>query len=174
MQKRPRYEVQTKYGWFSLDEGAYQDYLAGKLWITWPPEREIVKPKADYVPSHVSEEAVRLREIANRIGIYETMEQEYRGHAPLIPYVSRLADYSIDELNLSVRASNGLMRAGLNTYGRLHTALTQEGGIFKVRNLGLKSEREIRMTFIEECYLQLLPYEKGDYWQRFLDQTNRS
>ena len=48
MQKSPRYEVQTKYGWFSLDERSYQDYLAGKLWITWPPEDQQPKPKAEY------------------------------------------------------------------------------------------------------------------------------
>ena len=27
----PRYKVQTRYGWFSLDEGSYRDYLSGKL-----------------------------------------------------------------------------------------------------------------------------------------------
>lgn len=169
MQKSPRYEVQTKYGWFSLDERSYQDYLAGKLWITWPPEDQQPKPKAEYVPMNVSEEAVRLRELANRIGVFETVESEYRGRAPLIPYTSRMADYGIEELNLSVRASNGLIRAGLNTFGRLHAALTQEGGIFKVRNLGAKSEREIRVAFTEESYLQMLPYEKAEYWQKFLD-----
>ena len=110
-----------------------------------------------------------MRELANRIGVFETVESEYKGHAPLIPYTSRMADYGIEELNLSVRASNGLMRAGLNTFGRLYGALTQEGGIFKVRNLGTKSEREIRMGFTEECYLQMLPYEKAEYWQSFLD-----
>ena len=26
-----KYEVHTYWGWFRLDEGAYQDYLAGKL-----------------------------------------------------------------------------------------------------------------------------------------------
>ena len=25
------YEVSTNWGWFRLDEGAYRDYLAGKL-----------------------------------------------------------------------------------------------------------------------------------------------
>ena len=169
MQKSPRYEVQTKYGWFSLDERSYQDYLAGRLWITWPPEDQQPKPKAEYVPMNVSEEAVRLRELANRIGVFETVESEYKGYAPLIPYTSRMTDYGIEEMNLSVRASNGLMRAGLNTFGRLYAALTQEGGIFKVRNLGAKSEREIRMVFTEECYLQMLPYEKAEYWQKFLD-----
>ena len=69
----------------------------------------------------------------------------------------------------------GLSKAGLNVvigqdFEPSCVKTMQENGLFKVRNLGLKSEREIRMAFVEECYLQLLPYEKGDYWQRFLDQ----
>ena len=31
MNQNCKYEVHTYWGWFRLDEGAYQDYLAGKL-----------------------------------------------------------------------------------------------------------------------------------------------
>ena len=31
------FDVKTYWGWFRLDRGAYEDYLAGKLWITWVP-----------------------------------------------------------------------------------------------------------------------------------------
>ena len=31
------YEVETRWGHFRLDEGAYQDYLNNSLWITWTP-----------------------------------------------------------------------------------------------------------------------------------------
>ena len=31
------YVVRTHLGCFRLDRGAYEDYLAGKLWITWIP-----------------------------------------------------------------------------------------------------------------------------------------
>ena len=37
MKNGARYVVTTHWGTFSLDEGAYQDYLAGKLWICWTP-----------------------------------------------------------------------------------------------------------------------------------------
>lgn len=33
MRNGARYVVTTHWGTFSLDEGSYQDYLAGKLWI---------------------------------------------------------------------------------------------------------------------------------------------
>ena len=31
--------VRTRWGVFRLDEGAYRDFLAGKLWISWDPSR---------------------------------------------------------------------------------------------------------------------------------------
>ena len=80
-----------------------------------------------------------------------------------------MAELSIDELALSVRSSNGLMRAGMNTFGKLAAGLSQDGGLFKIRNLGVKSEKEIRVAFREECYRRMLPYEKAEYWQSFLD-----
>ena len=41
------YEVKTHWGWFRLDEGAYRDYLQGKLWITWKPGRPQEQQKID-------------------------------------------------------------------------------------------------------------------------------
>ena len=78
MRKGPRYEVHTKYGWFSLDEGAYQDYLAGKLWITWPPEKGEEKPKVDHVPQNISEQALVLRDAANSKGVFEAVALHYQ------------------------------------------------------------------------------------------------
>lgn len=169
MRKGPRYEVHTKYGWFSLDEGAYQDYLAGRLWITWPPEKSEEKPKADHVPQNISDQALVLRDAANSEGVFSAITLYYSNSTPAIPSLPRLAELSIDELALSVRSSNGLMRAGINTFGKLASGLEQDGGLFKIRNLGIKSEKEIRVAFIEECYRRMVPYEKAEYWQAFLD-----
>ena len=172
MRKGPRYEVHTKYGWFSLDEGAYQDYLAGKLWITWPPEKGEDKPKADHVPQNISKQALILRDAANSNGVFNTVALHYGNTPPLTPDLPRMADLGIEELALSVRSSNGLMRAGMNTFGKLASGIEQDGGLFKVRNLGAKSEKEIRVAYIEECYQRMLPYEKAEYWQSFLDNKN--
>ena len=38
-------------------------------------------------------------------------------HDALVPYSSRLSDLSIDEMNLTVRSSNGLKRANIHTFG---------------------------------------------------------
>ncbi len=169
MSKGPRYKVHTKYGWFSLDEGAYQDYLAGKLWITWPPEKGDEKPKADQVPQNISEQALALRDAANNKGVFKAVALHYGTTSPVTPNLQRMADLSIDELALSVRSSNGLMRAGINTFGKLAAGIEQDSGLFKIRNLGAKSEKEIRIAYIEECYQRMLPYEKAEYWQSFLE-----
>lgn len=168
MKKGPRYEVQTRYGWFSLDEASYQDYLVGKLWITWPPEKGKEPPKQEYAPKNISKQALELRAQADKFGVYPTAEAIYPA-SPCVPYTPRMANWSIDELTLSVRSSNGLLRAGMNTFGKLASGLNQEGGLFRIRNLGVKSEREIRTTFVEECYSRMNPYEKAEYWQHFLD-----
>lgn len=166
----PRYEVQTKYGWFSLDEGAYQDYLAGKLWITWPPDKSTKKTNTEYVPQNVSQEAITLRDAANAKGVHAAIWNYCESLLPTIPVIQRLAQIGIEELSLSVRSSNGLRRAGINTFGKLAEGLNQEDGLFKIRNLGVKSEKEIRQTFIEECYQRMLPHEKAEYWQSFIEK----
>ena len=90
-------------------------------------------------------------------------------HDALVPYSARLADLSIDEMNLTVRSSNGLKRANAGTFGRLYDLMSLENGILSVRNLGQKSAKEIKQMFFEECYVRLLPYEKSLYWQEIVD-----
>ena len=46
MKNGAKYVVTTHWGTFSLDEGAYQDYLAGTLWICWTPGK-LAQKKAD-------------------------------------------------------------------------------------------------------------------------------
>lgn len=173
MKNGAKYVVTTHWGTFSLDEGAYQDYLAGRLWICWNPGQP-EQPKtttADFIPSHVTEKAIALREQADKNGVLETLRQ-MGIHEASVPYSSRLDSLSIDEMNLTVRSSNGLKRANAGTFGRLKELLSVENGLLSVRNLGQKSAREIKQTFFEECYGRLLPYEKAQYWQEMLDNSH--
>ena len=166
MQKKQRYEVHTKYGWFSLDEGAYRDYLAGKLWIDWPPDKPETPLKTEPVPPRTSRKALELRDAADEQGVFAACAPA----RPPVPDPGRMAGWSTGELELSARSSNCLMRAGLTTFGALADCLRQSGGLFRIRNLGAKSEQEIRRTFIETCYANMLPYEKAAYWQQFVEE----
>ena len=80
-------------------------------------------------------------------------------------------DIGIDELNLSVRASNGLMRAGIDTLGKLNEMMKTDRGIAGIRNLGAKSVKEIGRAFLCMAYSMLSPYEKAQYWQRLIDKA---
>ena len=170
MEKGARYVVTTHWGTFSLDEGAYQDYLAGRLWICWTPGKK-QQPEANTggaVPPNVTGRAISLRDQADKAGVLNTLDRLGIQNPPA-PYSSRLAEVSIDELSLSVRASNGLKRANVGTFGRLRDLLETEKGILSLRNLGQKSAGEIRKVFFEEGYSRLLSYEKAQYWQSVLD-----
>ena len=167
MEKSARYKVQTRYGWFSLDEASYKDYLSGKLrWIDWPPLRtERPEVQATLLPD-TSQEAIQLRDKAEKEGLVPVLQQ-FRD-APS-PYRQRMANTQIFDMSLSVRASNGLMRAGIDTFEKLDTLIKSPGGVGAVRNLGVKSAKEIQEAFFVECYCKLLPYEKAVYWQSVLD-----
>ena len=74
----------------------------------------------------------------------------------------------IDELPLSVRASNCLIRAGADTFWKLMNMIESENGLKKVRNLGTKSEQEIIQSFFKACYAMLTPQEAAEFWQKAL------
>ena len=167
----PRYKVQTRYGWFSLDEGSYRDYISGKMqWINWPPLRDPNEPvKKDPLPPNASPKALELRDRAAKCGVLELLwDFETR---PASPCKERMHDLPIYEMNLTVRSSNGLMRAGIQSFGSLAQLIQSENGIMAVRNLGAKSVKEIQDAFMEECYTRLLPYEKAEFWQEVLDKN---
>ena len=169
MENGARYVVTTHWGTFSLDEASYQDYLAGTHWICWTPGKTIPQQTVSgYIPPNVTDQAFSLRDQADKAGVLTTLLQ-LGIHDTIVPYSSRLADLSIDEMNLTVRSSNGLKRADAGTFGRLRDLLAMENGILSVRNLGQKSAKEIKQLFFEECYARLLPYEKAQYWQELID-----
>lgn len=171
MNNGTRYRVRTHWGYFSLDEDSYHDYLSGKLWISWKPgQAETPKPEAEL--THVSAEAIRLRDSA-QADAYALLQVRFLTTA-ITPYQNRMENVGIDELLLSVRSSNGLHRAGLDTLSGVVKLMEQEGGLRSVRNLGTKSEVEIRRHFINYCYSLLSEGEKGQYWQMVIDGNQKN
>ena len=170
MKNGARYVVTTHWGTFSLDEGSYQDYLAGKLWICWTPGKpEQKQTHADHIPVNVTNQAVALRDEADKKGILATLHKLGIGEA-IVPYSTHLADLNIDEMSLTVRSGNGLKRAGIHTFGQLRDRMEGDS-LINIRNIGQKSIKEIKQMFFEECYIRLLPYEKACYWQEVLDKN---
>ncbi len=166
--------VKTRWGTFRLDDGAYEAFLAGKLWIDWgaaPGGREAAaKPAKPFIPVNVSDEAVRLRDAAAKRDIWSMLQEMMPGENAHVPYSSRFDDLPVEEMNLSVRSSNALMRSNVRTFGRLKEVILSEGGLRKIRNLGMKSEREIVCSFFSACYYRLSPVEQAVYWQNLISK----
>ena len=172
------YDVHTYWGWFRLDEGAYRDYLAGKLWINWIPGKPNPSVDPDHntqaLPPDVTEEAVRLRDVAAKRDTCLFLREHFPGAEVEIPYRDRMKEIPIEEMSLTVRSSNGLMRAGAKTFGALRELMLRENGLRSVRNLGQKSEQEILHNFFNACYAMLRPGEQAVFWQRVLDEKDDS
>ena len=169
-----KYSVSTQWGSFLLDEGAYRDYLQGKLWISWTPDRNrnTEKPKVLDAPPDVTAAAIALRERAKHAGAGELCDAQGL-KKPDAPYRDYMAGIGIEEMNLTVRAYNGLMRAGAATLGALFALITSEEGLKKVRNIGAKSIKEIEEAFFQETYNRLTNYEKAEFWQTLLNEENK-
>ena len=145
----------------TLDEASYRDYLQGKLWINTTPrsEQQATKPALPEVPPNVTQEAVKLREQATKQGVYPLLQRLFPGGEIEVPFRTRMGKMGTEEMSLSVRSSNCLMRAGANTLERLFALMSSPQGLRSVRNLGAKSEKEIRQVFFTTCYMQLTPGE---------------
>jgi len=108
-----------------------------------------------------------LCDMAERCGVLEV----WSALAPRqvrIPYRSYMADVSIDELTLSVRSRNCLMRSEIGSFAQLNEKLCGEEDIGNIRNLGAKSRAEILRTFFADCYARLTAEGKAEYWRRVL------
>lgn len=165
------YEVKTYWGHFRLDEGAYEDYLKDKLWITWVPGEHSQAKITAAPPIHVSDEAVELYNKAEKLGAWELLQTAFLWECAALPFNRRMSEVEIYEMNLSVRASNGLMRAGVKTLGKLAELVVLPNGLKSIRNLGAKSEKEILRSFVGLCYEKLNYSEKLEFWQKTINST---
>jgi len=165
------YKVKTKrYGTIYLDEGAYRDYLKGELWICFEPGKPVKSQVTDNCPATAGEEAISLRTKAQNNDVLEVYRNRFESQ-PKPPYKDKMETIKIDEMILSVRSSNALMRAGIFTFKELKLAIDNPNGLKKIRNLGLKSENEILCKFFSACYYQLNEYEKATFWQECIDNA---
>lgn len=168
------YVIKTDWGSFKLDHASYRDYLAGKLWInSKPAEKAQPNTSAETaLPSNLSREAVRLRDLVARKEVYTVLQERFPGEEVPIPYRARMGSSRIDEMTLSFRASNALMRAGVYSFEKLFD-LMQGRGLRSIRNLGAKTEKEIIQQFFKGCYQKLSQVEQVRYWQDLLDGKHR-
>ena len=113
--------------------------------------------------------AFTLYERAKTIGLLSTLTAFGRNLRFNIPLSKKICDTSIDDMELSVRASNGLKRSGIMTIGELVNTIMSEKGLETVRNLGKKSISEIKIKLLCFAYKDLTDNEKRTFWDKFLE-----
>lgn len=109
---------------------------------------------------------------ADKIGVVPVVAMFGSGLHFRIPMTQHMWNLSVDELNLSVRSRNGLMRAGTDTIGKVSELIMNEDGLSKVRNLGRKSVAEIKTALLIEGYNQLDHAARLAFWQDFVASNN--
>ena len=115
--------------------------------------------------------AKSMTECVGPHGLIETIYGIFGKKAKVsIPMSKTVCDSSVEELDLSQRARNGLHRDGCFTIGQL-VDLVNAKGIRKIRNLGEKSQREINIKLLEYTYATLSEHEKRAF---FLDMIEKN
>jgi DNA-directed RNA polymerase alpha subunit len=97
---------------------------------------------------------------AERSGIIATLHAHFGGNIKMsLPMSQKALDEPIDLLCLSVRSGNALRRAGINNLNDIFEAISN-GKLSHIRNLGRKSENEIKSALLAFGYEQLTASEK--------------
>ena len=114
-----------------------------------------------------------LFESAEKIGLISTLAPFGNDIKISIPLSQKFCDKSIDDMDLSVRASNGLKRSGAMTVRELTDTIMSEKGLDTVRNLSKKSISEIKTKLLYLAYNELNDKEKQAFWNEFIELNSK-
>ena len=80
-----------------------------------------------------------------------------------IPFSQKACDTSIDELDFSVRANNSMKRVGVFTIGEVIDLIASDG-LLRIRNLGKKTQNEIKTRILVFGYERLTENERKRFF----------
>ena len=87
-----------------------------------------------------------------------------------IPFSQKACDTSIDELDFSVRANNSMKRVGVFTIGEIIDLIASDG-LLRIRNLGKKTQNEIKTRILVFGYEKLTENEKKHFFYDVVDKN---
>lgn len=91
-----------------------------------------------------------------------------------IPFSQKACEMSIDDIDFSPRANNSLKRAGVFTIGEI-IDLIADDGLLRIRNLGKKTQNEIKTRILNFGYERLNELERKHFFYDILQRnTNYS
>lgn len=119
----------------------------------------------------VPEEVLReLARCADENGLLPTLDAVFGSCVKIsVPYGQRAMDTRVEELSFSVRAGNALKGAGVHTVGEI-VALIESGELGRIRNLGKKTENEIKTRVMMFGYERMTDAEKRSFFYEILNE----
>ena len=88
----------------------------------------------------------------------------------LLPVSAKACNTELDELEFSVRASNALKRAGIFTVGQAVDLIAGDG-LLRIRNLGRKTQNEIKTRLLAFGYDRLDERDRKKFWIDTLERN---
>ena len=87
-----------------------------------------------------------------------------------IPFSQKACDTSINELDFSVRANNSMKRVGVFTIGEVINLIASDG-LLRIRNLGKKTQNEIKTRILVFGYDRLTENERKRFFYDVVDKN---
>ena len=116
------------------------------------------------------EETVKfLMKRTEEVGFIAALHEAFGASAKFkTEFSESVLERSIDSLDFSVRASNALKRSGVHTVGGV-IELIGSDSLIGIRNLGKKTQNEIKTRILLFSFEELSPYEKRRFFETAYD-----
>ena len=88
-----------------------------------------------------------------------------------IPFTKRACEAPIDDIEFSPRANNSMKRGSVFTIGEIIDIINGEDGLKRIRNLGTKTENEIKTRLLVYAYDRLTDNEKKIFFYDVLEEN---
>ena len=102
-----------------------------------------------------------LIQSSEEIGLVPTLNAVFGKTVKVkIPFTKRACEAPIDDIEFSPRANNSMKRGSVFTIGEIIDIINDDDGLKRIRNLGTKTENEIKTRLLVYAYDRLTDNEK--------------
>lgn len=111
-----------------------------------------------------------LIQSSEEIGLVPTLNAVFGKTVKVkIPFTKRACEVPIDDIEFSPRANNSMKRGSVFTIGEIIDIINDDDGLKRIRNLGSKTENEIKTRLLVYAYDRLTINEKKIFFYDVLE-----
>jgi DNA-directed RNA polymerase alpha subunit len=111
-----------------------------------------------------------LIQSSEEIGLVPTLNAVFGKTVKVkIPFTKRACEAPIDDIEFSPRANNSMKRGSVFTIGEIIDIINDDDGLKRIRNLGTKTENEIKTRLLVYAYDRLTDNEKKIFFYDVLE-----